>query len=228
MPHRTQSRNKITPTGRQKRPTVRLYGGGLNRPDRAENCQPRLAAFWAFFGVQTICKIFRNINLQYSLFHAYICRKLNFGGKSMNTMFLYFAYGSNMNPARMAKRCPGAIDLGGAVLRNHRVVERLYADIDFEEGAEMQGVLYVITEEHLRKLDRFEGYPSVYRRFGWMWNSRTASTRRSLMKWRGRPKLPATASNTPKNTVCSVQTEQESIISKTTSQRKERSQNENC
>ena len=72
-------------------------------------------------------------------------------------MFLYFAYGSNMNPARMAKRCQGTIDLGGAVLRNHRVVERLYADIDFAEGAEMQGVLYVITEEHLRKLDRFEG-----------------------------------------------------------------------
>ncbi|MBQ8756280.1 MAG: gamma-glutamylcyclotransferase, partial [Lentisphaeria bacterium] len=82
----------------------------------------------------------------------------------MNTMFLYFAYGSNMNPARMAKRCPGAIDLGGAVLRNHRVAERLYADIDFVEGAETEGVLYVITEEHLRKLDRYEGYPSVYRR----------------------------------------------------------------
>ena len=164
MPHRTQSHNKITPTVRQKRPTVRLYGGGLNRPDRTNKRPPRLAAFWAFFGVQTICNIFRNINLQYSLFHAYICRKLNFGDKSMNTMFLYFAYGSNMNPARMAKRCPGAIDLGGAVLRNHRVVERLYADIDFEEGADMQGVLYVITEEHLRRLDRFEGYPSVYRR----------------------------------------------------------------
>ena len=82
----------------------------------------------------------------------------------MNTMFLYFAYGSNMNPARMAKRCPGAIDLGGAVLRNHRVTERLYADIDFAEGEDTQGVLYVITEEHLRKLDRYEGYPSVYRR----------------------------------------------------------------
>ena len=82
----------------------------------------------------------------------------------MNTMFLYFAYGSNMNPARMAKRCPGAIDLGGAVLHNHRVTERLYADIDFAEDEETQGVLYVITEEHLRKLDRFEGYPSVYRR----------------------------------------------------------------
>ena len=164
MPHRTQSRNKITPTGRQKRPTVRLYGGGLNRPDRTNERPPRLAAFSAFIGIGFICNLLRSINLQYSLFHAYICRKLNFGGKSMNTMYLYFAYGSNMNPARMAKRCPGAIDLGGAVLRNHRVVERLYADIDFEEGTDMQGVLYVITEEHLRKLDRFEGYPSVYRR----------------------------------------------------------------
>ena len=82
----------------------------------------------------------------------------------MNSMYLYFAYGSNMHPARMAKRCPGAIDLGGAVLRNHRVVERLYADIDFTEGAVTEGVLYVITEEHLKSLDRFEGYPSVYRR----------------------------------------------------------------
>ena len=64
--------------------------------------------------------------------------------------------------------------------------------------------------------------------FGLMWNSRTASTRRSPTKWRGRPKLPAIASNTPKNTVCSVLPEQESITSKTTSPRKERLQNENC
>ena len=64
--------------------------------------------------------------------------------------------------------------------------------------------------------------------FWWMWNSRTASTRRSPTKWRGRLKLPATASNTPKNTVCSVLPEQESITSKTTSPRKERLQNENC
>ena len=126
-------------------------------PPRSNKCLLRLAAFWVFLGVQTICKLFCQLDLLFSRFHAYVCRKLNFEDKSMNTMFLYFAYGSNMNPARMTKRCPGAIDLGGAVLRNHRVVERLYADIDFAEGAEMQGVLYVITEEHLRKLDRFEG-----------------------------------------------------------------------
>ena len=129
MPHRTQGRNKIMPTNRQKRPTVRLCGGGLNRPDCGNKRLPRLTAFWAFVGIENICNIFCHMNLQFSRLHAYVCRKLNFGGKSMNTMFLYFAYGSNMNPARMAKRCPGAIDLGGAVLRNHRVVERLYADI---------------------------------------------------------------------------------------------------
>ena len=95
---------------------------------------------------------------------ALIYAKANYRRILMNNMFLYFAYGSNMNPARMTKRCPGAIALGGAVLLNHRLAERLYADIDFAEGAETEGVLYVITAEHLRKLDRFEGYPSVYRR----------------------------------------------------------------
>ena len=84
----------------------------------------------------------------------------------MSNMFLYFAYGSNMNPERMLKRCPGAIIIGGATLENYQVAERLYADIDFAEGAKTEGVIYGISQEHLRKLDRFEGYPSVYRR---MW-----------------------------------------------------------
>ena len=82
----------------------------------------------------------------------------------MNNMFLYFAYGSNMNPTRMAKRCPGAIALGGAVLLNHRLAERLYADIDFVSGATVEGVIYLISEANLARLDACEGYPKVYRR----------------------------------------------------------------
>ena len=146
----------------------------------------------------------------------------------MNNMFLYFAYGSNMNPARMAKRCPGAIDLGGAVLRNHRVVERLYADIDFTEGAVTESVLYVITEKHLKSLDRFEGYPSVYRRI-WVdveFEDCTYQAMTYEMSY-GRPRLPETASFTPKNTGKSVQPEQELILSKTISQKRERANNGN-
>ena len=82
----------------------------------------------------------------------------------MRTPILYFAYGSNMHPARMARRCPGAIPVGVGILRNYRLAERLYADIDFQEGAEVHGVLYLISERNLRSLDAREGYPKVYRR----------------------------------------------------------------
>ena len=59
------------------------------------------------------------------------------------TPLLYFAYGSNQNKRRAARRIPGAVDLGVAVLPNYRLTERLYADIDFCEGAEVFGVLYL-------------------------------------------------------------------------------------
>ena len=42
--------------------------------------------------------------------------------------------------------------------------ERLYADIDFVSGATVEGVLYLISEANLTRLDTFEGYPKVYRR----------------------------------------------------------------
>ena len=95
---------------------------------------------------------------------ALIYANANYRRILMNNMFLYFAYGSNMNPARMAKRCPGAIALGGAVLLNHRLAERLYADIDFVSGSTVEGVLYLISEANLTRLDVCEGYPKVYRR----------------------------------------------------------------
>ena len=44
----------------------------------------------------------------------------------------------------MRRRCPGAFPLGMAKLPNYRLSERLYADIDFEEGAAVYGVLYCI------------------------------------------------------------------------------------
>ena len=77
---------------------------------------------------------------------------------------LYFAYGSNMNRERMEQRCSGAVDLGHAVLPNYRLAERLYADIDTAAGREVHGVLYLLTPVHLAMLDRFEGYPYIYRR----------------------------------------------------------------
>lgn len=82
----------------------------------------------------------------------------------MNTPILYFAYGSNLNPKRITRRCPTAATFRTAKLRNYRLVERLYADIDYEEGAVVHGVLYCISERELSVLDTYEGCPRIYRR----------------------------------------------------------------
>jgi hypothetical protein len=74
----------------------------------------------------------------------------------------YFAYGMNTNIAEMIMRCPKAINLGRCVLTGFELKFRLHADIDQAEGSEMEGVLWDITEECERALDRLEGYPYYY------------------------------------------------------------------
>jgi len=76
--------------------------------------------------------------------------------------FLYFAYGSNMNPERIRQRIPDARPVGRATLRGWRLVERLYADIERSRGGRVEGVLYLVTRTELHRLDAYEGYPKVY------------------------------------------------------------------
>ena len=87
-------------------------------------------------------------------------------------MPLYFAFGSNMDGAQMARRCPGSTALGLATLRGHRLVFRGPSrnrgggvlSVDLSSGDEVHGVLYQVTEAHLVALDRFEGAPAWYKR----------------------------------------------------------------
>jgi hypothetical protein len=74
----------------------------------------------------------------------------------------YFAYGMNTNIAEMSMRCPKAINLGRCTLQGFELKFRLHADIDQVEGSEMEGVLWDITEDCERALDRLEGYPFYY------------------------------------------------------------------
>lgn len=75
---------------------------------------------------------------------------------------IYFAYGANLDLQGMQLRCPGCQPLGTAVLPDHRLVFRGVADIETAKGSEVHGALYEITDDHLRMLDRFEGYPRLY------------------------------------------------------------------
>jgi len=77
---------------------------------------------------------------------------------------LYFAYGANLDLRGMELRCPGHIPIGRAVLHNYRLMFKGVADIEPAANHIVHGALYEITQEHLRSLDRFEGYPRLYTR----------------------------------------------------------------
>jgi len=79
----------------------------------------------------------------------------------------YFAYGSNLCPDQMRRRCPGAKPAGTVKLEKHRLTFPLHsnnwkagvAGIEPHDEEHVEGVLYELTEEHFEILDRYEaGY----------------------------------------------------------------------
>lgn len=77
---------------------------------------------------------------------------------------LYFAYGMNTDQVGMAQRCPGALSLGHARLRDHSFRFAVHADVVPCADSWVDGVLWVIDQQHLNSLDRVEGYPWYYDR----------------------------------------------------------------
>jgi gamma-glutamylaminecyclotransferase len=90
---------------------------------------------------------------------------------TMKTL-IYFAYGSNLNPAQMRRRCPSAVQLARATLANHRLSFAGHsaswsggvANVVRANGAKVEGLLYVLSERDVQELDRCEGVPAVYDR----------------------------------------------------------------
>lgn len=94
---------------------------------------------------------------------------------------LYFAYGSNLNQQQMKMRCPKAEPLGPATLKNHRLVFRHVADIEAAPGKETSGALWLITQECLDALDRYEGYPNLYTRYWTDVETENGETRQAII-----------------------------------------------
>ena len=86
----------------------------------------------------------------------------------------YFAYGSNMDPARVAARGLCAIAMRGAVLAGHRLVfdkhasdhlGSAHANLVPDPSATVEGVLYELADaREIEKMDVFERAPVNYRR----------------------------------------------------------------
>lgn len=77
---------------------------------------------------------------------------------------LYVAYGSNLNLAQMARRCPTAKVVGIGDLKDYQLTFRRVATIEPEKGAVTPVGVWEITPTDELALDRYEGYPSYYRK----------------------------------------------------------------
>lgn len=79
--------------------------------------------------------------------------------------FLYFAYGANMDIEAMKARCPAAVPIGKARLSGYRLnFRRGVATVEPSKGDYVPGVLWKVTTQCIKALDRFEGYPRFYDR----------------------------------------------------------------
>ena len=80
---------------------------------------------------------------------------------------IYIAYGSNMDLAQMAHRCPEAQLLGTGLLEGWRLMFKgsltgAYATIEREKGLTVPILLWRISASDEERLDRYEGFPSFY------------------------------------------------------------------
>ena len=73
-------------------------------------------------------------------------------------MPLYFAYGSNMDRAAMAERCPASTPLGPARLARHRLVITAggYASVLRDPRRTVWGLLWTMALRDMPALDRYE------------------------------------------------------------------------
>ena len=81
---------------------------------------------------------------------------------------LYFAYGSNLNHVQMERRCKDSIFLKKANLKNFKLTfRRKYraADIETKKNSTVPGALFEISKSDEKKLDIYEDYPILYKKY---------------------------------------------------------------
>jgi len=84
----------------------------------------------------------------------------------------YFAYASNLNKKQMKERCPAARPASIVTLHHYKLAfsgwSRKWrggvATIRPFRGEKVLGAIYELSEEDLRRLDKYEGVPDLYTR----------------------------------------------------------------
>ena len=81
---------------------------------------------------------------------------------------LYFAYGSNLNHFQMKRRCKDSIFLKKIKLKDFKLTFRSKyraADIEPKKNSIVPGALFEISKSDEKKLDIYEDYPFLYKKY---------------------------------------------------------------
>ena len=81
---------------------------------------------------------------------------------------LYFAYGSNLHHFQMKRRCKDSIFLKKIDLKNFRLTFRSKyraADIEQSKNSFVPGGLFEISKSDEKKLDIYEDFPILYKKY---------------------------------------------------------------
>jgi len=84
----------------------------------------------------------------------------------------YFAYGSNLSKKQIRERCPASKPVSIVTLHHYKLVfsgwSRRWrggiATIQPFRGERVLGAIYEVSEEDLRRLDKYQGAPDAYTR----------------------------------------------------------------
>jgi len=81
---------------------------------------------------------------------------------------LYFAYGSNLHHFQMKRRCKDSIFLKKINLKDFRLTFRSKyraADIEPKNNSTVPGALFKISKSDEKKLDVYEDFPILYKKY---------------------------------------------------------------
>ena len=92
---------------------------------------------------------------------------------------LYFAYGSNLHHFQMKRRCKDSLFIKKINLRNFRLTFRSKyraADIEPKKNSIVPGGLFEISKSDEKKLDIYEDYPVLYKKYYFFYNKKKVMT----------------------------------------------------
>ena len=81
---------------------------------------------------------------------------------------LYFAYGSNLNHFQMKRRCKNSTFLKKINLKDFKLTFRSNyraADIEPKKNSIVTGALFEISKSDEKKLDVYEDFPALYKKY---------------------------------------------------------------